>query len=331
MGKLKFVFKRILDLDYKRFFKTIDKIHKKTGKNRLMLFADIVYCGFRYQAGYVDYDLFQMYDLDADRRKSILTRGIDNEYIRKYNDPRFRHIFSNKPEFNARFKEFIKRDYLVIDGHNEAEFNDFIKGKEYIIVKPFSASHGDGVERITCKSADYQALASRGELLAEDYVIQDESMNKLNPSSINTIRAMSFYDIQKDEVFILAMYLRIGNGRIVDNFNGGGMVTKVDMTTHKCEFPAVDRNGILYEQHPSTGTSILGFEIPMYDEVVDLVKKAARVIPEVRFVGWDVGISVNGPCLIEGNDYPGHDICGMRELCKDGYGVLPEFEKYMPR
>ena len=68
-----------------------------------------------------------------------------------------------------------------------------------------------------------------------------------------------------------------------------------------------------------------------YDEMVEMIKEASKVVKEVRFVGWDVGISEKGPCLIEGNDYPGHDICGMPELCKDGYGILPEIEKYMPR
>lgn len=331
MGKLGFVFKRIRDLDYQRMFKTVKKIHDETHRSRIVLFLDMIYCGFKYQAGYVDYDLFKMYNLDAKRRASLLTRGIDNEYIRKYNDKNYRHIFTNKDEFDSYFHKFLKRDFMVADGNNEAEFKDFIKGKEYIIAKPLAGTHGDGVSKIAVKTADYQKIVQNGKVLIEDYVIQDKKMNELNPSSINTVRVMSYYDKDKDDTYMLAMYLRIGNGKIVDNFNGGGMVTKIDMATKRCEFPAVDRNGTIYEYHPATNTKIPGFEIPRYDEMVEMIKEAAKVVKEVRFVGWDVGISEKGPCLIEGNDYPGHDICGMPELCKDGYGILPEIEKYMPR
>ena len=39
-------------------------------------------------------------------------------------------------------------------------------------------------------------------------------------------------------------------------------------------------------------------------------------------------MSVKGPVLIEGNQFPGHDIYQVEEKIKDGdIGVLPMFEK----
>ena len=36
-----------------------------------------------------------------------------------------------------------------------------------------------------------------------------------------------------------------------------------------------------------------------------MCKEAALVVPEIRYVGWDVAITEDDVCLIEGNCYPG--------------------------
>ena len=43
------------------------------------------------------------------------------------------------------------------------------------------------------------------------------------------------------------------------------------------------------------------------------------------------GFSNKGPCLIEGNDYPGHGIYNLPIHRTDGIGVLPDFLKRMER
>lgn len=40
-------------------------------------------------------------------------------------------------------------------------------------------------------------------------------------------------------------------------------------------------------------------------------KKAALVVLEVPYIGWDVAILKNSVALIEGNHDPGHDIVQM--------------------
>ena len=60
MHKIKYLIDRIIHMDYKSFFKTIKKIHIKSNKNSFIIFIDIIYCGIKYQAGYTDYDLFEM-------------------------------------------------------------------------------------------------------------------------------------------------------------------------------------------------------------------------------------------------------------------------------
>lgn len=123
--------------------------------------------------------------------------------------------------------------------------------------------------------------------------------------------------------------LRIGNGKYVDNFNNGGMVVPIEEDRGEIIYPALDKSGHLYDVHPLTGVPIKGFKIPLWDEVIALVERAGQVVPQVGVVGWDVCVTDNGPLLIEGNDYPGHDIYQLPPHRTNGIGVLPKFQKAM--
>lgn len=328
MDKIKYLIKRITKMDYGRMFRTINEIHKKTNKNRIVLFFDIVYCGIRYQAGYLDYSLFEMYNLNSKQRKTILTRGINNSFIKKYNDPSYTHIFNNKNEFNEYFKDFIKRKWMVVDGHNKKEFQKFIKDKDQIIIKPLDGTHGDRIEKLDTKQKNiYEHILETKAYLVEEVVKQDKTMQNLNSSSINTVRVITVF--KNNKAYIVAAYIRIGNGKIVDNFNNGGMSAPINVDTATVEFPALDKKGNLYEKHPLTNTPIIGFKIPKWDEIQKLVTEAGKIVPQVRFVGWDVCISEHGPLLIEGNNFPGHDIYQLPPHRKDGIGVLPQFERIL--
>ena len=91
----------------------------------------------------------------------------------------------------------------------------------------------------------------------------------------------------------------------------------------------IEKNGITYEKHPDTNTTIKGFEIPYFKEGRELVEKAALRVSEIGYVGWDLAFTENGPLLIEGNHFPGHDIYQMPALTEDGIGVLPRFKEAM--
>ena len=128
MRKIIYLFKRILGLDYKNMFRVAKKISKKTHKNRLSIVLDMVKCGFKYQAGYYDYLEFEFYLLNDKQRDTYLTRGKNNEIIRKYNNKEKAYQFDDKQVFNKMFKNFLGRDYINLD-NNLKEFKTFLKDK----------------------------------------------------------------------------------------------------------------------------------------------------------------------------------------------------------
>lgn len=327
MGKTKYLIKRILKMNYKQFFDTIDEIHSKTNKNKLLIFIDIINCGIKYQAGYIDYNLFEMYNLNKDERKTIITRGINNELLKKYNDPTKAYIFEDKALFNKLYNKYLNREWIYLKD-NLNDFKKYLKNKEEIIVKPLSLSCGKGVEKINVKDYEpeelYNYLIKTERLLVEDVAKQNKEISKIYPKSVNTVRIVT---LNKK---VVAAFIRFGNlDNIVDNFNHNGMVTAINVETGIVEYPALDKKKNIYKIHPYTNEKIIGLKIPMWDKVKKLCIEACNITPEIGYIGWDVCVGETEPCLIEGNDFPGHDLYQLPIHRKDGIGLLPIFEKAM--
>ena len=327
MGKAKYLIKRILKMNYKQFFDTIDTVHSKTNKNKLAIFIDIINCGIKYQAGYIDYNLFEMYNLTKEERKTIITRGINNEILKKYNDQSKAYIFEDKALFNKLYDKYLNREWIYLKDNLE-EFKEYLKNKKEIIVKPLSLSCGKGVEKI--KVSDYEPeelynhLIKTERYLVEDVAKQNNEISKIYPESVNTVRIVT---LNKK---VVAAFIRFGNlGNVVDNFNHDGMVTTINIENGIVEYPALDKKKNIYEIHPYTNEKIIGLKIPMWDKVKELCIEACSVTPEIGYIGWDVCVGEKEPCLIEGNDFPGHDLYQLPIHRNDGIGLLPIFKKAM--
>lgn len=316
-------------MNFKSMFKKIDDIHIKTKKNKIFIFFDMIYCGLKYQAGYMDYELFEMYNLNRNQRKTVLTRGKNNAFIKELNDKKHIYKLASKKEFNTLFYKFLNRDWLDFNNSSEKEFNEFIKKHSTFMLKPIDGTCGKGIEKINTKNYKkkelFEYIQTKGNVILEEVIIQHSDMDKMYAGAINTCRIISI--LRDNEVHIVAAYLRIGNGSFVDNFNSGGMVVPVNKDTGIIEYNALDKAHNLYEYHPITKTKFIGFKIPMWEEALNLVKEAGKIVPEVRLVGWDIGISNKGPVIVEANDFPGHDIYQLPPHRTNGIGVLPEFEK----
>lgn len=335
MPNISYLMKRLKNMNYKSMFDRVNIVKTKCDKSKFGIFIDMVWCGLRYGAGYVDYDVIGFYKLNSYQRSTMLTRGINNKFVKELNEKEYWHIFNNKNEFNDMFNEYLKRDYIFPISEKKEDTIKWLQNHEIFFAKPNDGQCGKNIEKISTSdwNGDFEKLyahliENKLELL-EEPVIQCEEMNKLNPSSVNTIRMVSVMNKNSD-VTILATFSRIGNGKCVDNFNSGGMTAKIDIETGKIIEDAVNKEGKIFETHPITGTKIKGFQIPYWNEAKEMVKKAAKLSPHVRYVGWDVGMSENGPVLIEGNQFPGHDIYQVAEkIGENDIGVLPMFEDAM--
>lgn len=331
MPNLKYVLSRIAGMDYGAMFKTAKTVHARTGKNTLMILADIVACGFKYQAGYMDYLVFEFYLLNAAQRRTYITRGQNNRFVRLLNPQENWHLLEDKIEFLKRFDGLTGRSWIDLRETSHGEFEAFCEKHPKFVAKPLDGTCGRGVEFIEISDKSqivglYDMLMAGKQYLAEDFIVQHPDISKIYPLSVNTLRLVTIKN--HDTVHLVFSSMRIGNGKKVDNLNSGGMAVIVDMDTGKISTPGADKDGKAYHTHPMTGVELAGCQIPFYQESVALVKEAAMRIPELGYIGWDVAVSEKGPMLIEANHFPGHDIYQFQvHLGPDRIGLLPRFEK----
>lgn len=304
MKSLLYKIRCLKNINFKTIFKIVNNINKKTNKSKLVLFFDIIICANKYGAGYYDYQEFEFYNLNKEERKTYLTRVKNNNIVKKYNNKEKTYLFDNKYEFNKIFDEYLKRDWLYLDDNLE-QFIKFCKNKKEIIVKPVDGCGGVGVELIDLKNQNleklYNKLLKNNQKIIEEKIIQNKLLSKLNKSSVNTLRIVSFFDGK--ETHILNVVLKIGNGGVTDNFSSGSMYTFVK--NGKVIVPAIDRNDNIFKIHPISKENIVGYEIPNYEKCIELVKKCSKKIPDIKYIGWDVAVTENDAVLIEGNCYPG--------------------------
>lgn len=78
MGRLSYFFKRLVKMDWKAMWKTTGLLKERSGKSRLWLMADMLRCADpKYNAGYIDYKIAQMYRLnDAQRGNGDYARHL---------------------------------------------------------------------------------------------------------------------------------------------------------------------------------------------------------------------------------------------------------------
>jgi hypothetical protein len=83
-----------------------------------------------------------------------------------------------------------------------------------------------------------------------------------------------------------------------------------------------------YTEHPDTGVTFGGRQVPHLGGARELVLRAAALFPAIPLVGWDIAILPDRPILIEGNH---NDSVSAMEVASGGYRVHPVFRRALNR
>ena len=334
MSRMQYFWNRLFKMDWKALWKTTGILKQRSGKSRLWLMRDMLKCATKYNAGYVDYKIAQMYRLTDDQRKTVITRGISNEIVRRMNPKEYWHTFDDKTEFNQTFARWIYRKWIRIDESTDPEaLYELCRRNQSLLGKPLEGSSGVGILKYTSEdwhdgpACFLDRLRHDGIGILEELVVQHPAMASLCPTSVNTCRIATLLG-DKQQGIVYA-FLRIGNGKVMDNVDCGGMAARIDISSGKLLTVGADKQGNTFLKHPITNTSIVGFQIPFWEEAKAMCMEAAQVIPEMKYIAWDVAITAEGPTFIEGNSFPSHAIPQFAAHYPDGIGILPEFEKFI--
>lgn len=253
--------------------------------------------------------------------KEYIPDEIYYNYIQPYfNNYRLAKALDNKCYYHKMFCG-IAQPKLVAYRLNEFWYVDDVmcgydgvyaaitKENEVFIKRATDSGGGHGVkwlksEGITEKDFLEEIKDFKGDIAIQRAVIQHEALAKINSSSVNTLRIITL--LREEETVVLSAILRIGvGGSKVDNSSSGGITVGITHQGKLKKTACVDKR-VLIDQHPTSGIVFENYEIPSFNEAVNLAKKASLMVPHFRMVAWDISILENGmPVLIEANFYDG--------------------------
>lgn len=148
----------------------------------------------------------------------------------------------------------------------------------------------------------FDSLETRSNLEALFVVLDSVKDSGGNPANFTLIDETGAYSV-------LGCRLRISVDSRVEDLAAVNLAVLVDDETGMVCGPGVYSDITRHPEsvHPVTGTPIEGFQIPLWQEALEMVERAIRMHPENCSIGWDVVITPDGPGLIEGN----HDWCKL--------------------
>lgn len=270
-----------------------------------------------------DWLQYRFYLLNRRGRKTF----IDHRYLlwlmREVNDPTLRPLFDDKAQFAARFAPYFGREHLDTRTCSADDFAHFCARHDVFIAKPLKGLFGKGVHKVQAQGSQAQLEELKGqEALLEELILQHPVLAQLNASTLNTLRLVTLID-DEGEIHLMGAALRIGRaGKEADNFHHGGIAAKVDLDTGLLVTPGRDKEGRRYVAHPDSGVTLPGWQVPCWSELKAFAFALAAVEPKARYVGWDIALTPDGPCVVEGNFGSDPDI--LQTL--DNNGVRPAFD-----
>lgn len=191
----------------------------------------------------------------------------------------------------------------------------------------FSGTRG---ERLTANEllARLGERAKRRPLLIQRRMGVHPQVADLTAGALPTVRVTTCLDQQGEPELVGAVFrMAVGANRTVDNLHAGGIAAGVDLEIGRLSSASnlgMDARLGWLDRHPDTGAQIIGRVLPQWAEIKALAIQAHRAFADRVLVGWDIGVTDQGPLVVEGNSSPDLDIVQRfgEPVCATRFGEL---------
>lgn len=281
------------------------------------------------------------YDFDHNDSRDYISEW-ERLRSREINGP-YKFILDNKLVFEEVFGKYTKvpenyawiRNGQVFALHGldvrKDNFSAFLLEKEKTILKWLDRGGGSGTYLFENREGrlfangqpvteqEVQGILNReGEALLCAYITQSAFSASLYPHTTNTIRMVCARNPGAEKPKLLAAVQRIGcrESIPVDNLSSGGLVSQIDLETGVLS-PCIAKLGKMENRmkpfacHPDTDAPIAGKVIPNWQTLKGEILSLTEKIPYLNFIAWDVLLTEDGFCVIEGNASSG---CGIFQM-----------------
>lgn len=170
-----------------------------------------------------------------------------------------------------------------------------------VIIKPtYCSCNGDGVKHLhfnngidtrSGKSIKNIFVYYGKNFVIQEVIKQHHDLAALNPSSVNTIRMVTYRRVE--EVALVYAVMRIGKfGSKVDNTSAGGMTCKIDENGKLSKYAISSKPAGRFEKNEA-GLVFENYQVPFFDEVFNQAQIMHFRMPYFIMIGWDFSINEN--------------------------------------
>lgn len=307
MNKIRYLLKYI-----QRANEAFCKIRSEEGISLLSCWVDNVWCSIRYGCMIRQYSVGKFYEYSGFQRDKMMTTRRFFKIVAKANNKEYIKYLENKILFNDYFKPFVQRKWYDSATITLGQFRDLAASPSGAIIKPLDGMEGQGVYKLSSANADeieeeYKKVKSL-HAIVEECLVQHPEMCFGN-QSVNTIRVITVWDEKEQKARLIKAVLRAGVGSaVVDNFHQGGCAYEVDIPTGYVSSKGISATRCDIIVHPGTDICMLGYMVPNWNHVTEGCLKAQTMLPQCRYISWDVAITAEGIELIEGNHNGDYDM-----------------------
>lgn len=219
-----------------------------------------------------------------------------------FKTPRNLYFFDGR-----QWKDLVQKKYVTLTDIKNCFIDGFLKdisGECGVNVSSIRIEDGIiFIDDIPTKDNTIPLSGDR-KYIIQERIVQHSGVGKLHRQSVNTVRLVTVMNGKK-EIEVFAAGLRIGAGKKrVDNWAKGGIYVGIDI-----ERGVLLKDGFLKPsygtrvfEHPDSHIVFENYEIPFFCELVEQAKNLHACFYGIHSIGWDIAITEDGPCFLEGND-----------------------------
>jgi hypothetical protein len=181
-----------------------------------------------------------------------------------------------------------------------------------MFVKPTDGASGIGAYVCDFDSSKIDLTQNLlfGAVEANDSFIKSLS----NVTTYNTVRIQSYLTLSGD-VEINCAFLKLSfDNSVADNIAQGGMGVGIDpLSGVLFDYGLDEETKTRYAHHPNSNVLFAGKKIPFWNRIIKEITLMHNFLGG-RWIGWDIGISEDGPVYIEANS--GGGMLFQQSACK---------------
>ena len=293
-------------------------------------------------------DEYVIYDFDHNDYNEYISEN-DRLRSRDIINGNYKILLDDKLIFEELVGKYVKvpRNYAWINegviyglhgnGMNNDNYIDYLKEYGLSVLKKNCCGGGEGTYFISYSSDSFYINGKESSVddvkylfsvqcnaLLCEYIVQSDFARSLYPYTTNTIRIVCAKKKGERRSEFISAVQRVGvKASIpVDNISMGGFAVEIDEKTGKLGEGISENGGVAYflkpiKSHPETGAVFFGKCIPHWDELVDEIVEVSNRLPFLNLIAWDILLTEDGFCVIEGNASTGCSLFQMRKGVKN--------------